>query len=369
MSGAVILPGATIGILGGGQLGRMTALAAARLGYKCHIYTPESDSPAEQVSALTTVAAWDDWQALGDFAAQVAVITLEFENVPLATMAFLEQRRAVHPSSTVLATAQDRLLEKAFFGTFSTTAPWQAVYCADDLQRAIAVVGTPAILKTARFGYDGKGQRRVSAEDDAATLWATLDTEAAILEGFVDFTSEISVIVARDADGNTAVYPPVANVHRHHILHTTTAPAPVNEAVTREALGIALTAAERLGVIGLLAVEMFVTGTGQIVVNEMAPRPHNSGHWTMDAADTDQFEQLVRAVVGLPLGSARQYRPVVMTNLMGDDFIEPDGGLDFLALLANPMIRLHLYGKAQPRPGRKMGHINTLTGKIGRNHG
>jgi 5-(carboxyamino)imidazole ribonucleotide synthase len=256
----------------------------------------------------------------------------------------------------VLAAAQDRIVEKTFFSEFAETAPWRAVQSADDLHAAIAAIGTPAILKTTRLGYDGKGQVRINAGDDLAQAWASLKTDAAILEGFIEFTGEISVIIARTADGRSASYPPVANVHRHHILHTTTAPAAVSKAVSDEALRIANTAAERLKVVGLLAVEMFVTADERVLVNEMAPRPHNSGHWTMDAADTDQFEQLVRAVAGLPLGSTHQRCPVVMTNLLGEE------ALAWHDILRNPQNRLHLYGKADPRPGRKMGHINTLSG-------
>lgn len=354
MAAFVVPPGGTIGILGGGQLGRMTALAAAKLGYRCHIFTPEQDSPAAQVSAATTVAAWDDEVALTAFAQAVDVITLEFENIPLSSVRFLEARAVVRPSSKVLEVGQDRINEKTFFGGFSETAPWRAIHSLDDLAQGIEAVGRPAVLKTTRLGYDGKGQVKIDAGTDLADAWDSLRTDAAILEGFIDFTSEISVIVARAEDGSTAAYCPVENVHSNHILDTTTAPAEISETMAKEALRVATTAAESLNLVGLLAVEMFLTGDGRVLVNEMAPRPHNSGHWTMDSCHTDQFEQLVRAVCGLPLGDPTRFHDAVMKNLLGDDI---DGWQEFLA---NPLARLHLYGKTEARSGRKMGHVNFI---------
>lgn len=348
-------PGSTIGILGGGQLGRMIALAAARLGYRCHIFTPETDSPAAQVSAACTVAAYDDRAALTAFAQAVDVVTLEFENVPVETLEFLAQTVPVRPGARALAVAQDRVTEKTFFNTFTETAPWRAVDSEADLVAAVAALGTPAILKTTRLGYDGKGQARIDAGTDLAEAWASIGRAPAILEGFVTFEREISVIVARAPDGTEEAYCPVQNEHRHHILDTTTAPAPIPDAVAEVAMDIARRAAADLDLVGLLAVEMFVTADGRVLVNEMAPRPHNSGHWTMDACYTDQFEQLVRAVCGLPLGSPQHRCGAVMRNLLGDD------AHDWQAILSNSKARLHLYGKAEARPGRKMGHVIILS--------
>ncbi|MFA7429690.1 MAG: 5-(carboxyamino)imidazole ribonucleotide synthase [Rhodospirillaceae bacterium] len=351
---APVAPGGTIGILGGGQLGRMIALAAARLGYRCHIFTPEKDSPAAQVAAACTVAAYDDRTALAAFAKAVDVVTLEFENVPVVTVEFLAQTVAVRPGAQVLAVAQDRVSEKTFFNTFTETAPWRAVNNEADLAAAVAALGTPSILKTTRLGYDGKGQTRIEADTNLSEAWAAIGRAPAILEGFVTFEREISVIVARAPDGAEEAYCPVQNEHRHHILDTTTAPAPIPDAVAEAAMDIARRAATDLDLIGLLAVEMFVTADGRVLVNEMAPRPHNSGHWTMDACYTDQFEQLVRAVCGLPLGSPQHRCGAVMKNLLGDD------AHDWHAILSDPKARLHLYGKAEARAGRKMGHVNYL---------
>lgn len=347
-------PGGTIGILGGGQLGRMTALAAARLGYRCHIFTPEADSPAAQVAAAVTVAAYEDHAALAAFAEAVDVVTLEFENVPVPSVEFLAARVPVRPGARALAVAQDRVSEKSFFNSFAETAPWRAVDSLEALRAAVAEIGTPAVLKTTRLGYDGKGQAKILADTDLAEAWAAIGRAPAILEGFVTFEREVSVIVARGADGAWATYCPVENEHRNHILDITTAPAPIPDAVAARAMEIAHRAAEDLDLVGLLAVEMFVTADGRVLVNEMAPRPHNSGHWTMDAAFTDQFEQLVRAVCGLPLGSAERRCDAVMKNLLGDD------AADWRTILADPRARLHLYGKAEARPGRKMGHVNYL---------
>jgi 5-(carboxyamino)imidazole ribonucleotide synthase len=345
----------------------MTALAAARLGYQCHIYTPEHDSPASKVSAVTTVAAYDDRQALAAFAAAVDVVTLEFENIPLDALAHLESLIPLRPGPKALEIGQDRIFEKTFFGDFAQTAPWRAVGSLADLQAAIADLGCPAILKTCRLGYDGKGQFKIERPEQAAealsALGLAVDAVTAptspaplILEGFVAFEREVSVIVARSENGQTAAYPVVENVHRNHILDTTTAPAEIDQALAQEAHRIATTAVERLGLVGLLAVELFVTKDA-VVVNEMAPRPHNSGHWTMDAGLTDQFEQLVRAVCGLPLGDCKLHYPVVMKNLLGND------GNQWQSFLADSNARLHLYGKAEARAGRKMGHVNFIKAK------
>lgn len=357
-----IQPGATIGILGGGQLGRMTALAAARLGYRSHVFCPDADSPTEQVADRATVAAWDEGAALDRFAAQVAVVTSEFENVPMATAERLAAAGVpVRPSAKVLGIAQDRLAEKrAIRAQDIDTAPFEAVVDLRALDDAVARIGLPAVLKSNRLGYDGKGQAKIDADIDLATAWSAVIGHAgagaeAILEGFVEFEREISVIAARGPDGTMATYVPVENVHEHHILATTTAPAPIAPETAFMAERIGRRLAEGLDVVGLLAVEMFVTAEGHLLVNELAPRPHNSGHWTMDACPCSQFEQLVRAICGLPLGSTERHSDAVMSNLIGEDA----GG--WADILAEPGACLHLYGKAEARAGRKMGHVNRLS--------
>ncbi|MDG5494671.1 5-(carboxyamino)imidazole ribonucleotide synthase [Niveispirillum sp. BGYR6] len=349
----MIPPGSVIGMLGAGQLGRMTALAAARLGYKVHVFAPEGmDSSCGQVVASHTQAGWHDRRALSRFADDVAVVTLEWENVPTETVEFLSRHVAVHPGAAVLAVAQERLAEKNFAnGLGLGTAPFRAVDSVAALKQAVAELGVPAILKSNRMGYDGKGQVRIAADTDLAAAWAALGTDMAVLEGFVDFACEVSVIVARGHDGQMAAYPVVENRHKDGILDTSTVPANVSDDVAAEATRTALALTEALGVIGLLAVEMFVTRDGRVLVNEMAPRPHNSGHWTIEFAETSQFEQLVRAVCGLPLGSTRLRAPCVMTNLIGSD------ADNWPALVAEPGARLHLYGKGEAKAGRKMGHV------------
>ena len=348
-------PGGTIGILGGGQLGRMTALAAGRLGYRCHVLAPEAESPAAEVSAAFTRADWGDLAALDAFADAVDVVTLEFENVPVAAVERIAARRPMRPGPAVLAVTQDRVAEKSFVNAAGVgTAGWRAVGSAGELAQARKVLGGRCILKTCRMGYDGKGQVMVRPGDDPAACWAKLRTEAAIAEAVVDFTLEMSVITARGVDGALASYVPVENRHEHHILRRTVAPAPAAPETAAEAVRIAETLATRLGVVGLLGVEMFLTADGRVLVNELAPRPHNSGHWTMDACAVSQFEQLVRAVCGLPLGDPSPFSAAVMDNLLGD---EADRWPE---LLAEPGARLHLYGKREARPGRKMGHVNRL---------
>lgn len=354
----VIAPGSTIGIVGGGQLGRMAALAAARLGYDCHILTPESDSPAARVAAGAIVAPYDDPAALAAFVHAVDMVTFEFENVPAPAVAWLAERRPVRPGWRVLETTQDRILEKTFLnGAGIETAPWRPVRGADDLRAALNDLGTPAILKTARFGYDGKGQVRLTRDCDPAAAWEALRADAAVLEGVVDFATEAAVIVARGPDGAMAVYDPVRTVHAHHILDTVEAPAPLPAPVLAEAQALARRAAEALGLVGLLTLELFVTRDGRLLANEMAPRPHNSGHWTMDGCVTDQFEQLIRAVCGLPLGSvALRGRSARMKNLLGDQ------AETWATLLDDPTAKLHLYGKREARAGRKMGHVTWVEG-------
>lgn len=351
-----LAPGATIGMLGAGQLGRMTALAAAQLGYKTHVYAPDAaDSPAAQVSAAATIAGWDDLDALERFARSVDAVTLEWENVPVATVEHLRRFATVNPGPNVLAVAQDRVAEKSFVnGLGIGTAPWRAAHSAADVAAAVAEIGPRCVLKSTRLGYDGKGQARIDAAGDPAQAWDSIKTNAAIVEGFVTFACEVSVIVARGGDGAMVAYPAVENRHKDGILDVTIAPAKIAPATLAEAERVARRIAEALDLIGVLAVELFVTPDGGVLVNEMAPRPHNSGHWTMDACASSQFEQLVRAVCGLPLGSVERVADAEMTNLIGDDFLQ------WPALLAEPGARLHLYGKAEARPGRKMGHVTRL---------
>lgn len=351
----VIAPGSTIGILGGGQLGRMTALAAARLGYRCHIYCPEAEAPAFGVAAAHTVAAYDDAEALDAFAKAVDVITFEFENIPAASAERLSASALVRPSWTVLETAQDRVAEKTFFGKIGAgTAPWRQVDDLASLERAIADLGTPCILKTRTLGYDGKGQVRIDKPAQAAEAWEAIKGAPAILEGFVSFSKEISAIVARSPRGEVNTFDVVENIHVDHILDTTRAPAQILPEQAERAAAIAHAAATHLGLEGLLAIEMFVDHDGRILVNEMAPRPHNSGHWTMDACVTDQFEQFVRAVCNLRLGSTERHSNAEMKNLLGRSI---EGWSD---ILSDPKAKLHLYGKLEARDGRKMGHVTKV---------
>jgi len=349
-------PNSTIGILGGGQLGRMTAMAAARLGYRCHIYAPEDDSPAAQVSAQTTRAAYDDAAALEAFARAVDVVTLEFENIPVDAVRRVNEITPVYPGADVLEICQDRVLEKRFLNRVDVaTATWAEVSNLAELERGDAAIGRPAVLKCARFGYDGKGQVTVRSGVGLAEALESTGSERCILEGLVDFVCEISVIVARGADGAVASWPAVENRHVRHILDTTIAPAQVAPAVAAQAEETARHVAAEIGLVGVMGVEMFVTRDDRVLVNELAPRPHNSGHWTIDACATSQFEQLVRIVCGLPLGATARHSDAVMKNLIGDEIDA------WPRILAEPGARLHLYGKAETRPGRKMGHVTRLT--------
>ena len=362
---ARINPGGTIGILGGGQLGRLLALAAAKLGYHTHIYCPEAGCPAALVATHHTCAAYDNVAALMSFATQVDVATFEFENVPTETVLQLAKLVPVRPSGKALEIAQDRAKEKIFFADIgAATAPWRPVSSLDDLTTALGAIDTPAILKTSRLGYDGKGQVLIEKAADAATAWQTLTAghvitkengPFAILEGFVKFSHEISVIAARGMDGEVLCYEPVENVHKNHVLHTTTVPARVSSTTAKTAVSIAERAAEALDLIGIVAVEMFVTSYGGVLVNEMAPRPHNSGHWTLDTCQTDQFTQLIRAVCGLPLAEPLRHSNAVMTNLLGDDIFDLD------RYYADPACHVYVYGKAEAKPGRKMGHVTRLS--------
>jgi 5-(carboxyamino)imidazole ribonucleotide synthase len=352
---SAIKPGATIGILGGGQLGRMTALAAAELGYRCHIYSPEPDSPASHVSRAETVAAYDDRAALSAFARSVDVVTYEFENIPVEPVDFLAHIVPVRPKPAVLAICQDRLREKDFLNSIGVaTARFQEVSGAAGLARAVRDLGRPAVLKTAVLGYDGKGQVMIRADTDLEQAWREMGTAGGVLEGYVDFTQEISVIVARSLDGAHASYVPVENQHKNHILDQTIAPARIPHDVTMKAEAVAAHIAQQLDLVGVVAVEMFVERGGTVLVNELAPRPHNSGHWTIDACIASQFEQLVRAICGLPLGSPERHSDAVMKNLIGDDINQ------WPEIVRDPAARLHLYGKREARPGRKMGHVTRL---------
>lgn len=356
-----LAPGATIGMLGTGQLGRMTALAAAALGYRCHVFGPEADAPAVQVTDRSTVAPYDDRDALAAFARAVDVISYEFENIPFPTVAFLAELGGaeVRPGPDALRVCQNRIREKDFCGSIGVpVTPYAAVENLADLERAVAELGRPAILKTAEMGYDGKGQIPIGPDDSPADVWERLAqgrTElASVLESFVDFRMEVSVVIARGLDGVCAAYVPVENRHRNHILHETIAPAQIAPELAAQAEELAERIARELGLVGLLAVEMFVTADDRLLVNELAPRPHNSGHWTMDACVTSQFEQFVRAIAGLPLGSPQRHSNAIMTNLLGDE-VE-----NWPQVLRDPRAKLHLYGKAEARAGRKMGHVTRV---------
>ena len=353
---AFLPPNSTIGIIGGGQLGRMSAMAAARLGYRCHILTPEADSPAAQVSAAATIADYEDVDALRAFAGAVDVVTFEFENVSAAGLELLASLRPVHPSPLVLRTSQDRVAEKAFLnGSGVPTAPWRPVTSRMALNDAVAGLGLPCVLKTAQGGYDGKGQAVLRDADAVGPAWEALGEHPLILEGFVDYACEISVIVARGADGAGSIFDAVENRHRDGILDLTLAPARVAPSTAGEAARVAWRVAEALELVGLLAVEMFVTRAGRVLVNEIAPRPHNSGHWTMDACPASQFELHIRAVAGMPLPPGLRHADAVMKNLVG-----PDDLALWPAIIGTPGLIPHLYGKAEARPGRKMGHVNRL---------
>ena len=347
---------ATIGIVGGGQLGRMAALAAARLGYRCHILTPEPDSPAGLVSAGVTLGDYEDPDALRRFAAAVDVITFEFENVSAEGLDLLASLRPVHPSPAVLRTSQDRVVEKTFLNDCGVaTAPWRAVGSRAELTAAVAELGLPSILKTTRLGYDGHGQMRLSEPADLDAAWERLAPRPLILEGLVDFACEASVVVARGADGAMSAFDTVENSHRDHILDLTYAPARIPEQTAAEAQELARKVAERLGVVGLLAVEFFIDAGGAVLANEIAPRPHNSGHWTIDACPASQFELHIRAIAGLSLPDARRHSDAVMKNLVG-----PDEAALWPAILATPGLIPHHYGKTDARVGRKLGHVTRL---------
>jgi len=356
MTGFPLPPNATIGLVGGGQLGRMSALAAARLGYRCHILTRETDSPAAQVSHAVTISDYSDPVSLRAFADAVDVISFEFENVSADGLDLLASIRPVRPAPAVLRISQDRVAEKTFLNSAGVaTAPWAAVGSRQELDEAARRLGLPAVLKTTRLGYDGKGQATLRTPRDLDAAWAMLDPKPLILEGFVDFAQEISVVAARGEDGSVASFDTVENRHRNHILDLTLAPARISWAVDQAAQAIGRRVAEALDLTGLLAVEMFLDSAGQVLVNEIAPRPHNSGHWTIDACPASQFELHIRAIAGLPLPPAARHSDAIMKNLIG-----PRGMALWPAALAEPGIIPHLYGKAEALPGRKMGHLTRL---------
>jgi len=351
-------PGDTIGILGGGQLGRMLAMAAARLGFRCQVFSPDPDSPAFDVVLNATCAEYADVEALELFANDVDIVTYEFENVPAATAMVLAARRPVLPAQKILETTQDRLIEKDFITRLGIgTADYADVSSAATLRAAINRIGLPAVIKTRRFGYDGKGQAIIREDDDPDQIWNDLGTKSAILEAFVPFEREISVIAARSANGDVECYDVTENEHRDHILKISRAPADIPEELAAQARSIAGKIANALDYVGVLAVEMFVVmenGGPQVLVNEIAPRVHNSGHWTLDGASISQFEQHIRAIAGWPLGKPVRHGPVTMTNLIGDDI------LGYEQWLTVPGATVHLYGKGPPRPGRKMGHVTEV---------
>ena len=350
-----LAPGAVIGILGGGQLGRMLSMAAARLGFRCHIYEPGADCPASHVAWATTTAPYEDAGRLRAFARSVDVVTYEFENVPAEALDLIEAEVPIRPGRRALAISQDRLSEKEFLaGLGLATAPFAAVGTEAELAAALSRIGAPAILKTRRLGYDGKGQARIMAPSDAPGAFAAVGGAPSILEGFVAFSLEVSVIAARGLDGSVTCFDPGENVHEGGILRTTTVPARLAPAQRSDAVLIAARMLNALDYVGVMGVELFVTPTG-LVVNEFAPRVHNSGHWTETGCVIDQFEQHVRAVAGWPLGDGRRHSNVVMENLIGDDVLR-------VPEIAATGAAIHLYGKAEARAGRKMGHVNRITG-------
>jgi 5-(carboxyamino)imidazole ribonucleotide synthase len=364
-----ILPGATLGVLGSGQLGRMFAIAARRMGYRVHVLSPDDDTPTGQVADLEINAAYEDLDAIERFARGVSVVTFEFENVPAAATAAAARHAPVRPGGEVLHTTQNRLREKTFLASAGLpVTPFAAIRGADDLRAALATIGTPSVLKTADWGYDGKGQVMIRDAADAEATWARLATREAVLEAFIDFECELSVVAARGADGAFVPYGPIANTHKDHILDLSVLPADLPPRVAADAIDIARTVMEKLDVVGVLCVELFLlpegaSGPGRLLVNELAPRPHNSGHLTIDACVTCQFEQQVRAVCGLPLGSRRTLSPAAMVNLLGDLW-RPDTP-DWRGMCELPEVKLHLYGKREPRRGRKMGHLTALAASPG----
>ncbi len=352
-------PGAKVGILGGGQLGRMFGIAARRMGYRVHAFEPSPDSPAGQISDVEVNAPFSDVAALGDFADGVDVVSFEFENIPLSAIREVERRAPVRPRGEVLHICQNREREKAFLRANGFPhAPFAVVESADGLREALEEIGTPSVLKTADFGYDGKGQMKLEGAVDAAVVWEKFDAPRGVLEKWIPFQAELSVVVARGTDGRAVAFPASENIHKDHILDLSIVPARFTPEVIADAGRIAESIAASLDVVGLLAVEFFLTKDGELLVNELAPRPHNSGHYTLDACTTSQFEQQLRAVCALPLGAPDLLTPVVMWNLLGH--LWEKGEPDWSVILSEPRAKLHLYGKSGARAGRKMGHVSVL---------
>ena len=355
-----ILPNSTIGVFGSGQLGRMFAIEARKMGYRVHTFSPESDTPTGQVADIETQGAYEDLEAVRVFAQNVDVVMFEFENVPSACVEAAAAFVEVHPKGEILHITQNRLREKTFLSQngFPVT-PYRHIKLIDDLYRAVDEIGFPSVLKTAGFGYDGKGQSKIAAHHDIEAAFQTLDGREAVLEAFVDFEKEVSVVCARDRDGNFEHFGVIENEHTNHILDISFAPALVAENVYREAVEITRSVAETLSYVGTLCVEFFLTRDERLLINELAPRPHNSGHLTFDACVTSQFEQQLRAVCGLPLGSTQFYRPAAMANLLGD--LWENGDPDWTEAVGFRDVKLHLYGKIEPRKGRKMGHLTAMS--------
>ncbi len=352
-------PNSTIGIFGSGQLGRMFAIEARKMGYRVHTFSPDSDTPTGQVADVETAAPYDDLDAVREFARSVDVITFEFENVPSSTVEAAANFVGVYPKGEILHTTQNRLREKTFLADngFPVT-PFRHITSLEELKAGVESLGTPAILKTAGFGYDGKGQAKITSLDDLETAFAAMNGLDVVLEAFVDFEKEVSVVCARGQNGEFAHYGIIENEHKDHILDVSFAPALVSEKVCAEGIEIARNIAEKFSYVGTMCVEFFLTADDKLLVNEIAPRPHNSGHLTFGPCVTSQFEQQVRAVCGLPLGSTEFYRPAAMVNLLGD--IWTNGEPNWAAALKDPDVKIHLYGKADPRPGRKMGHLTAV---------
>jgi 5-(carboxyamino)imidazole ribonucleotide synthase len=354
-----VFPGATIGVLGSGQLGRMFAIAARQMGYRVHTFSPESDTPTGQIADKEWTASYNESKLLEAFAKRVSAVTFEFENVPYDSVKVVAKHTLVRPHGQVLHVTQHRLREKTFLSKngFPVT-PFSRVRSQMELKAALRKIGLPSVLKTSGFGYDGKGQKKVKTMEQALETYATFNGAEAILESFVDFDCELSVIVARGVDGSCKNFGVMENVHQNHILDVTLSPGRISSKIQKVAIGLAEDILKELNVVGVMCVEMFLTKKGQILVNELAPRPHNSGHLTIDAFSTSQFEQQVRAVCGLPLGSTDQLKSAAMVNLLGDIWEKGEPRWD--QALRNPDVTLHLYGKLEPRPGRKMGHLTAL---------
>jgi 5-(carboxyamino)imidazole ribonucleotide synthase len=362
-SARVIAPGATLGVLGSGQLGRMFTIAARRMGYRVHTFSPDEDTPTGQVADLEVTAAYDDLDALRAFARHVDVVTFEFENVPIEAIDAIESLAPVRPSGVALHSAQDLAREKTFLADRGIpTAPFARAATLDELWDAVARVGTPSIVKTAAFGYDGKGQHAVASPADVDHIWTAIGHQEAVVEKRISLQAELSVVAARSLDGAAALYPVFENRHRHHILDLTTSPASIPLEFSRRAAEITRAIIEDLQYVGVLCVEFFLSTDGELLVNELAPRPHNSGHLTFDASVTSQFEQQVRAICGLPLGSTDMLRPAAMANLLGDLWL--GGEPNWAAACKFSDVKLHLYGKGQARPGRKMGHMTCLAASV-----